>query len=329
MRLFVFSLCLAVLLVVATLFVFEGSALRLQLLWILAATVGGASVIGLIVSMLDYRLQWKRQNHLHSLRESWRRVPRVSIVPRKSSASVARQTKSVVVDGIPTAHLAQDQTEPQESTSDARFVAEHSLALADTASLEWASRPVAAQEATSEPVAAVVVKQDVFPSVAVAEQDVSPSVAHEGKDVLVLPEPTAVALSSTEPSHAPNSTNGVEHVFAGIPEKQEDTMLPGVAGEQVEAAQGPADQVLYLARDFDLSEVKRVFDIWKMNYDEQAHDTHILGRWSGQDGTLVEVLHDKDGSPCIEIRGPMADELAEFLPQDLPVYPLPQRTHLV
>ena len=113
--------------------------------------------------------------------------------------------------------------------------------------------------------------------------------------------------------------------FSEADELQERTAEGESAGE-VESAQEssverePADQVLYLVHDFEFQEVERVLALWQMNHEGAPEGT--LGRWVNEDGTLVEVLHDKDGSPVIEIRGPMADELAEFLPQDLPVYPV-------
>jgi hypothetical protein len=83
----------------------------------------------------------------------------------------------------------------------------------------------------------------------------------------------------------------------------------------------PADQILYLAQDFDISEIKRILRLWKMNFEYEDSD-RILARWRSEDGTEIEIFdNEEQGSPYMEIRGPMADELAEYLPQDLPVFP--------
>ncbi|MEM1007450.1 MAG: hypothetical protein AAGJ35_00465 [Myxococcota bacterium] len=79
-------------------------------------------------------------------------------------------------------------------------------------------------------------------------------------------------------------------------------------------------KILYLDPEFELSEVKRVLRIWQMtpeSFDDLLPNQ--MGRWSCADGTMVELMIGDNGFPFLELTGPMANDLASFLPQDLPI----------
>lgn len=82
----------------------------------------------------------------------------------------------------------------------------------------------------------------------------------------------------------------------------------------------PADHVLYLDPDVDLSEIKRVFNIWQMTFDDAELPNGQRAHWVAPDSTTIDFFGVSEGFPYLEIRGPMASELAEFLPQDLPIH---------
>lgn len=82
----------------------------------------------------------------------------------------------------------------------------------------------------------------------------------------------------------------------------------------------PADHVLYLDPDVDLSEIKRVFNIWQMTFDDAELPNGQRAHWIAPDSTTIDFFEVSEGFPYLEIRGPMASELAEFLPQDLPIH---------
>ncbi len=80
--------------------------------------------------------------------------------------------------------------------------------------------------------------------------------------------------------------------------------------------------ILYLDPDFELAEVKRVLRIWQMTPSASENlPPNQMGRWLCEDGTLVELLVGEKGYPYLDIRGPMANDLARYLPQDLPIRP--------
>lgn len=85
--------------------------------------------------------------------------------------------------------------------------------------------------------------------------------------------------------------------------------------------QGGQRAVLYLDPEFELSEVGRVLQIWQMLPEQDNLQSNQIGRWKGEDGTLVELFFADGSYPYMELNGPMAADLAEFLPQDLPVFP--------
>lgn len=101
---------------------------------------------------------------------------------------------------------------------------------------------------------------------------------------------------------------------APVVEPEEDIPAPVPARD-------PADQLLHLDPEYELSEVKRVLRIWQMTLNEDRVYNE-LASWSAQDGTQIDLVESDEGQPILEIRGPMAQELAEFLPQDLPVHPV-------
>ncbi len=136
----------------------------------------------------------------------------------------------------------------------------------------------------------------------------------------VTTAPVPAEIQEPAPSEGP--IDGVEALSPAASEESVPAQEPEPVPEPEPVVElGPADKTLYLAHDFEFSEIQRVFRIWHMIPVEEDNAHNILGRWSIEGGTTVDVISDKDGSPCIEIRGPMADELAEFLPKDLPVYP--------
>ncbi len=93
------------------------------------------------------------------------------------------------------------------------------------------------------------------------------------------------------------------------------------ATEDSSAEEPPADQILYLDPDFELSEVKRILRVWSLI---PEGDPDKEGRWTSEDGTSIRLKHpDEKGFPFLEIRGPMAEDLALYLPEDLPVHPMP------
>lgn len=84
----------------------------------------------------------------------------------------------------------------------------------------------------------------------------------------------------------------------------------------------PADHVLYLDPDFELSEIKRILRIWSLLPVDNS-SSNVLGSWECDDGTTVELVPPgEEGFPALELRGPMSEDLAQFLPEDLPVHPL-------
>lgn len=85
---------------------------------------------------------------------------------------------------------------------------------------------------------------------------------------------------------------------------------------------GDSKSILYLDPDFELAEVKRVLRIWQMTPSTSENlPPNQMGRWLCEDGTLVELLVGEKGYPYLDIRGPMASDLARYLPQDLPIRP--------
>lgn len=263
--------------------------------------MGGASLFGLILALLEYRHHFQRQTQRQALFKTKRKNPRASIIPRRA---VPRAQALRTAPETARASSAQtDLPSVQEQTASVL-----SLVVTEPQSLSQDLPPsLPGEEEASFPQA----KEELVPS----------ALSNTGREEDAI-------ISVTTP-HAP--TNGIEaHPMDAL--FVEQTSVAQLQSSD-RTPRGPADHVLYLARDFDLSEVQRVLDLWQMaphtDTEESQEAENLLGRWTSQDGTLIEVLHDKDGTPCIEIRGPMAEELAEFLPQDLPVFPIPQRTNLV
>lgn len=146
----------------------------------------------------------------------------------------------------------------------------------------------------------------------VAPIDSTPQVFSEAAEpALVEPQTPAVdALAPIE--ETPSSTEVQPSVVEEIPVAEE---VP-----QSVAALPEPDQTLYLDPEVELSDIKRVLNIWQMTFDENLEHGQIA-RWVASDGTLIDMFEGTNGFPCFEIRGDMASELAEFLPQDLPIYP--------
>ncbi|MCB9639542.1 MAG: hypothetical protein H6728_02870 [Myxococcales bacterium] len=109
-----------------------------------------------------------------------------------------------------------------------------------------------------------------------------------------------------------------------LDEPRHDVGLPVSAPIPVSPQElgGDSKQILYLDPDFELAEVKRVLRIWQMTPATADNmPANQMGRWLCEDGTLVELLVGDKGYPYLDIRGPMAHDLARYLPQDLPIRP--------
>ncbi len=279
MRLFVFSLFLALAVILSSVFFFDaGAGLQQHLLWVLSSTIGGVAFLGVVIAFFEGRRdrvrQQKRQSFLNSPSNALRTVTPAPLGPASSSSLSGPSV--AFGDSSTSGPVASESVEPDASIPE----------------------PVTPKPVTPEPEEELV-SATTTPDNGVSTQSATafPSVPSEE--------------ASEEASEEVSSEEGV------------------VESSESKKDRAPADQVLYLVRDFEFSEVKRVLNLWQMSY-EDATKGNILGRWVSEDGTLVEVVSDQDGAPCIEIRGPMADELAEFLPQDLPVYPNePQGSQLI
>lgn len=115
----------------------------------------------------------------------------------------------------------------------------------------------------------------------------------------------AASLDTTQ------AMDGTPDFMESVPE---ETPIP----EAVEALP-PADRILYLDPEFELAEIKRILRIWSMLPDEDFEQSQL---WQSDDGTTVKLLTETDkGYPCLELRGDMAEDLAEYLPEDLPIIP--------
>lgn len=135
------------------------------------------------------------------------------------------------------------------------------------------------------------------------------------QDLPVIPNPSEmqeISSSSLDGLSLPD-----DDAFLPSPVRAAETNEHMIFPEQFSLG----EQILYLDPDFDLSEVKRILQIWQiLPEDENALPKNQLGRWKGDDGTLVELYSaSSDNFPYLELRGPMAGDLAEFLPQDLPI----------
>jgi len=125
------------------------------------------------------------------------------------------------------------------------------------------------------------------------------------------------------PVAEPESNRGVPVAPAGgVGVEGEPAAVAEPEPVPVEAEAPPVDQVVYLDPDLDKIELERVMITWEMmpESDEFPRRPGLQSRWRSSDGTTIDFFERQSGYPYLEIRGPMADDLAEFLPDDLPVH---------